>query len=400
MELFSSSTLEDLASQFGTPLYVYSGDKIDTQCQAMRHIMPDATLCFAVKANSTAALLRRIFAHGFGADVVSVGELQRSLRAGVDPSKIVFSGVGKQDDEIRAGLECGAVFNVESVDELGRIHALAHAARKKAAVLLRVNPNIDARTNPYIATGLYATKFGIAESQLMEAVRVARSLNALSLVGISCHLGSQITDLKVFEEGASRMAKLGAELKAGHPEFTRLNLGGGLAVTYQSEKPPPLGHYAQAVQAAARSAGLTLTLEPGRWLVAEGGGLLTRVITVKTTPEKTFAVVDAAMNDLIRPALYEAYHPVRAVNPRDGQPKKYDIVGPICETGDFLALDRALPPLQAGDLVWVGVCGAYGSTMACNYNSRNRAAEVLVEGSKPILIRRRETLEEICATEL
>jgi diaminopimelate decarboxylase len=400
MDLFPDSLLTALAKQFGTPLYVYSADKIDTQCQAMRHILPDATLCFAVKANSTSALLRRIFSHGFGADVVSGGELQRALRAGADPTQIVFSGVGKQADEIRAGLECGAVFNVESVDELGRIHALAHSANTKAQVLLRLNPNIDAHTNPYIATGLYATKFGIAESLMLEAVRVARSLNALSLVGISCHLGSQITDLKVFEEGASRMAKLAGGLRAGHPEFTRLNLGGGLAVKYQNEKPPPLGHYAQAVQAAARSAGLSLTLEPGRWLVAEAGGLLTRVITVKTTPEKNFAVVDAAMNDLIRPALYDAYHPIKALEAREGKGQTYDVVGPICETGDFLGLNRTLSPLQSGDLMWIGACGAYGSTMASNYNSRGRAAEVLVENGQPSLVRRRETLDEICTTEL
>jgi diaminopimelate decarboxylase len=299
-----------------------------------------------------------------------------------------------------AGLDCGAVFNVESGDELGRIHALAHVARKKASVLLRVNPNINAKTNPYIATGLYATKFGIAESQLTEIIQVARSLSGVALVGLSCHLGSQITDLKVFEEGATRMGKLAGALKNGHPEFKRLNLGGGLAVTYDAEKPPTLAHYAQAVQSAAREAGLQLTLEPGRWLVAEAGGLLTRVITVKTTPEKSFAVVDAAMNDLIRPALYDAYHPVVALHPREGRALKYDVVGPICETGDFLALDRVLPPLHAGDLMWVGVAGAYGSTMSSNYNSRNRAAEVLWDDGKPVLIRRRETLDAICSTEL
>ncbi len=400
MEL-SPALLESIARQFGTPCYVYDDGKLEAQCRAMRSALPEARLCFAVKACSSGAILQRIFSHGFGADVVSGGELVRAVRAGVQRGQVVFSGVGKRNEEIEQGLQECVTFNVESLDELGRIHQLALAHRQKAEVFFRVNPNIAVDTNPYIATGLYSTKFGIAEAQLETAVRLARSLPSIALTGLSCHLGSQIASTEVFEKGALRLAELAHPLKQGHPEFQHLDLGGGLGVAYEPNQasPPSIESYAAAVRAGA-AAGLKLTLEPGRWLVAEAGSLLTRVITLKSTPQKHFAVVDAGMNDLIRPALYKAFHPVRSVNPSGLSLQTYDIVGPVCETGDFLALARVLPALRVGDLLQVGICGAYAATMASNYNSRPRAPEVLIENGSARLIRRRETLESLFADEI
>lgn len=392
--------LESIAARFGTPCYVYTLSILEDRCQQLLAALPAAHVRFAVKANSTGEILRRVFAHGMGADVVSGGELARAQRAGVDASRIVFSGVGKQDWEIEAGLKASVSFNAESTEEIGRIHAWAEKLNTKAKLLLRVNPNIPAKTDPYISTGLYATKFGIAERDLETAVRLARSLPRLSLMGLSCHLGSQITDLSVFEQGAKRLSELAAPLRQGHPEFRQLNLGGGLAVRYNQETPPSIESYGKVLLSAAASVGMELIVEPGRWLVAECGGLLTRAITVKSTPEKTFVVVDAAMNDLLRPSLYKAHHPATPVTPREGAPVKVDIVGPVCETGDFLALDRTLPPILPSDLVWIGTCGAYGSTMASQYNSRARAAEVLLENETPRLIRKRESLDALWSQEV
>lgn len=395
-------SLTSIAGKHGTPCYIYSTRKLDHQCSSLKQAFADSgtRLCYAVKANSTHAILKRIFGFGFGADVVSGGELHRALDAGAAPSEIVFSGVGKQDWELELGLakRIGA-FIAESAEELTRLDALARKKKRKPSVLLRVNPNIESHTLPYISTGLYANKFGIAESEIDDVVRAGRALSGIQLVGLSCHLGSQITHLDVFEAAAQRMADLAIRLKDGHAEWTRLDLGGGLAVRYENESVPPLSAYAKAVLAGARRAGLELTLEPGRFVVAEAGGLLTRVITVKTTPEKTFAVVDAAMNDLIRPSLYRAYHPVVAV--RSGLSEVvYDIVGPVCETGDFLALNRKLPRLTAGDLLLVGICGAYGSVMSSNYNSRPRAPEVWIEKNSAQLIRRREKLRALSSDEI
>ncbi len=397
-----SVSLTRLAREYGTPCFVYSATAIDHQCRAMRDAFHDhpTLLCYAVKANTTRTLLTRIFSHGFGADVVSGGELERALRAGAVPAKIVFSGVGKLDWEIESALEkeIGA-FNVESIDELRRIETLAARMGKTPSILFRVNPNIPVETNPYIATGLYSTKFGIAETDLAAAVQEISNCPSLRLVGLSCHLGSQITDIETFRHAVGRMTQLCRDLKPKHPHIDRVNLGGGLAVRYHREKPPSVTEYASVLMGAAREAGLNLVLEPGRWLVAESGGLLTRVTTVKSTPQKSFAVVDAGMNDLIRPSLYQAFHPVFPVAARSGTPLTYDIVGPVCETGDFLALERTLPPLRAGDLLLVGVCGAYGSVMSSHYNSRPRLAEIWVERSQSRVIRLREPIENLWALE-
>lgn len=391
---------EAIAEEFGTPCYVYDGSKIDEQCKALKALL-NAEICYAIKACATKGILQKMILHGFGADVVSGGELSRAVSAGVKAKQIVFSGVGKQDWEIELALEKNiGAFNVESADELKRIQAIAAQRGKNAPVFLRVNPNISAKTNPYIATGLYSTKFGIAESQLEDVVKLARSLPNLILEGIGCHLGSQISEITVFEQAAARMVNLATALKSGHPEFTKLDMGGGLAVRYSQEAPPSVAEYARVMNRAAQAAGLNLVLEPGRFLVAEAGSLLTRVITVKTTPEKRFAVVDAAMNDLIRPSLYKAFHPIEPVHPRPGSSLDYDVVGPVCETGDFLALDRNLPPLEARDLLRIGICGAYAASMASNYNSRLRAPEVLWESGKAKLLRRRETQADLVFPEI
>ncbi len=399
---FHPDLLSQIARTHGTPCYVYAGEKIDAQCTALLKAFSShpTTFCYAVKANTTRALLEKIFRKGIGADVVSGGELQRALNAGARADQIVFSGVGKQDWEIELGIDRGILaFNAESLSELERISAIATGKKKSAGVFLRVNPNIDAKTNPYIATGLYSTKFGIAESLLDEAVHLGLSLPGLKLRGLGCHLGSQIKDAKVFKQAARRLSRLTESLKT-HPDFQYLDLGGGLAVRYSNEKPPSVDAYAKAVLSPLQKNGLKLVLEPGRWLIAESGALLTRVIATKKTPKKRFVIVDAAMNDLIRPSLYEAYHPIVPVEPRKGPAQTVDIVGPICETGDFLALNRKLPPLKEGDLVLVGVTGAYSAAMASQYNSRPRAPEVLIEAGRPKVIRRRETLESLTAFEV
>ena len=389
-----------LAERYGTPLYVYSLTQIESQAAALfqafgGQVHPH----YAVKANSNAAILDTVFKAGMGADVVSGGELLRVLHAGGAARQTVFSGVGKQDWELELGLARSIeAFHAEGADELGRLDTLARRLGKTAHVRLRVNPNIDAQTLPYIATGLHQTKFGIAESDLEAAVRLARSLSGLKLTGLSCHLGSQIQDAGVFRQAAEALVRWGQRLREGHPEFDSLDVGGGLGVRYQTETPPTVAAYAAALAPVAQ-AGFRLLIEPGRWIVAEAGTLLTRVITVKSTPAKNFIVVDAAMNDLLRPALYEAFHPIAPVQPHEGIHTIADVVGPVCETGDFLGLDRRLPPVQAGDLLAIGVAGAYGASMASNYNSRPLPAEVAVRGSQSVCIRERQTIEEIFARE-
>jgi diaminopimelate decarboxylase len=395
--------LHQCATDFGTPCYIYLEEKILSQCHSLKNAFGSSRsvdFCFAVKANSTSKILSTIFECGFGADVVSGGELDLAVRCGANPSKTVFSGVGKQDWEIELGIKNRVRFNVESPWELERIESLAKRQKTTVEVLLRVNPGLPIDTHPYVATGLYSSKFGIPETDLDESVRLARSLSSLKLVGLGCHLGSQLSDLELFGNATRRLRTLASGLQEGHPEFDRLDLGGGLAAKYSIETPPTSSEYAKTLLTALSGSSFKLVLEPGRWLVAESGALLTRVLGVKTTPEKRFVVVDAGMNDLIRPCLYEAYHPIEAVSPRDGAAQTCDIVGPLCETGDFLGLSRILPPVKTGDLLWVGVAGAYGSSMASNYNFRPRAAEILAQNRSLTLIRRRETLGELSARDL
>lgn len=403
MWLGKEELLTRCATEFGTPCYIYLEEKIQSQCESLKHAFRSAEaveFCFAVKANNTGKILSTIFACGFGADVVSGGELSIAFQNGVAPGKTVFSGVGKQDWEIELGIKHQVCFNVESAWELEQIAAVAKKLQTTAKVLLRVNPGLPVDTHPYIATGLYSSKFGIAEDKIEESVRLARSLTPLNLVGLGCHLGSQLSDLSLFSSAALRLRTLATSLRDGHPEFNRIDLGGGLAVKYSNETPPTSSAYAQTLLSALSGSPFKLVLEPGRWVVAESGALLTKVLGTKNTPEKQFIVVDAGMNDLLRPCLYEAFHPIDPVMPRSGEKQAYDIVGPLCETGDFLGLNRSLPPVQAGDLLWVGVAGAYGSSMASNYNFRPRAAEVLVQAGSLKLIRKRETLGELSARDL
>lgn len=398
-------SLEDLARTVGTPVYIYSQKDIATRCQDLIQAFSSypTLICYAVKANSNLSILREIARHGIGADLVSVGELERALRVGVEPHKIVFSGVGKTPLEMRRALSTGILFfNVESTFELEALSQVAKSLGVKAPISLRINPNIDAKTNAKIATGLYTTKFGLPEQDLPSlADHIARDPH-LELVGIACHIGSQIVELAPLEKAAQRMADLALALKNQGHELKYLDLGGGLGIRYHHETPPSAQAYAQTLTAAARKTGLTLVIEPGRSIIGNAGILLTRVIGVKQTPEREFVVIDAAMNDLIRPTLYEAYHDiVPVVPPKAGAATNLcDFVGPVCETGDYIAKDRQVVPPQAGDLFAIRSCGAYGSSMASQYNSRPRPAEILVSGSTWSTIRPRESLESLWESEL
>lgn len=390
--------LATLAEAVGTPAYIYSRATLKKHLHRIREAFGSyPTLpCFAVKANSNLSILKDIFAAGFGADLVSGGELTRSLRAGVQPSRIVFSGVGKTDSEIRQGIEAGILcFNVESRFELERINRLAVELDRKVSVALRVNPNIDAKTNPKIATGLFSTKFGIAVDDVFSMVAAIETMTAIQLTGIACHIGSQMIDLAPLADAAEKMASLAQELmKKGHP-LRFLNMGGGLGIRYKDEPHPQVEEYAQILINAVKPTGLTLIIEPGRVVVGNVGILLTTVLGIKTTPHKVFAVVDGAMNDVIRPSLYDSYHEILPVNPRGDADINYDVVGPICETGDYFGKDRKLPKLDRGDLLYLRGCGAYAASMASNYNSRPRSPEVMVDGDKFYIVRPREQLEDL-----
>ncbi len=397
--------LPKLAAEIGTPAYVYSDATLTRHC---RHFLDafksyPTLACFAVKALSNLSVLNRIAAEGFGADLVSRGELERALLAGVKPEKIVFSGVGKRDDEIERALDVGIMmFNVESGYELDRIAHLAKAKGKVASIALRVNPNIDAKTNEKISTGLYTTKFGLPEDELPELLGRIKNQKSLMLAGLGCHIGSQITELSPLGDAARRMAEIAKAIIAQGHALKYLDMGGGLGIRYKDEQPPSLEDYAQTVIKAVAPTGLHLIVEPGRVLVGNIGVLLTRVIGVKKTPARHFVVVDAAMNDLIRPTLYDSFHDILPVKvPAKGQPEVLcDFVGPVCETGDFLGKGRTLPLPKEGDLVMVRGCGAYASSMASQYNSRPRAPEILVTGATHRVVRTRETLESLWAGEL
>lgn len=397
--------LDCLAETVGTPAYVYSRDELASRCQALTAAFAEhATLaCFAVKANSNLSVLREIFSHGLGADLVSIGELERALAAGASPQKIVFSGVGKRDEEIKRALAAGIfTFNVESAYELEQIADVAAALGVIAPVSLRINPNIDAKTNQKIATGLYTTKFGLPETEIDSFVARIRDRPSLRLVGLACHIGSQIVDIAPLHQAALRMCELSMRLLRSGLPIACVDLGGGLGIRYKDETPPSFEDYAQALLEAVKPTGLPLIIEPGRALVGHAGILLTRVIGVKSTPAKHFIVVDAAMNDLVRPTLYEAYHAIDLVTKQaENAPQVIcDIVGPICETGDYLAKDRLMSLPRIGELIAIRSCGAYASSMASHYNSRPMAPEVMVDGARFRVIRPRENLSSLWASEL
>ena len=402
MKTIENIEFGQLAAQFGTPLYVYSENEL-TQAYA-RYQAAFAALnpliCYAVKANSNLSIIRHFARLGSGFDTVSGGEIARVLAAGGSADKIIFSGVGKSEMEIEFALNAGIkCFNVESLPELDRINAVAQRLGKTAPVSLRINPDVDAKTHPYISTGLKANKFGIAMADAEKAYQHAGSLHHLHIVGIDCHIGSQLMDWSPLTEACERLLQLTDRLAAQGIVLEHIDLGGGIGIAYQNEQSPDLAAYAAAVQTLWAGRPQSLVLEPGRSLVGNAGTLLTRVEYVKRGEEKNFVIVDAAMNDLIRPALYQAYHHIENAETSERQPVFLaDIVGPICETSDFLARDRMISA-QADDLLLVRSAGAYASSMASNYNTRGRAAEVLVSGDKARLIRPRETWEDVFASE-
>jgi len=401
-ELFAEGVaLSAIAERFGTPTYVYSRAHIEAQYRAYADALSGMPhlVCFAVKANSNLGVLNVLARMGAGFDIVSRGELERVLAAGGQADKIVFSGVGKTREDMRRALEVGVhCFNVESTDELERLQTVAAEMGVRAPVSLRVNPDVDAGTHPYISTGLKENKFGIAIADAEDVYIRAAQLPNLEVIGVDCHIGSQLTTLEPFVDALDRLLALVDRLADCGILLNHIDLGGGLGVRYRDEEPPLASDYIKAVRERLEGRDLALMFEPGRFIVANAGVLLTRVEYLKHTEHKDFAIVDAAMNDLIRPALYQAWMDVTAVQPRDSAARTYDIVGPICETGDFLAKERELA-LAEGDLLAVHSAGAYGFVMSSNYNTRGRTAEVLVDGSDAFEVRRRETVAELFAGE-
>ncbi len=393
--------LKTLAERFGTPLYVYSRQALEDAYQAYARAFAATPhlICYAVKANSSLAILNLFARLGAGFDIVSGGELARVLAAGGDPGKVVFSGVGKTVEEMQAALNAGILcFNVESVSELHRLNRVAGEAGKVAPVSFRVNPDVDPMTHPYISTGLKENKFGVPIAEAPELYRLAARLPHLEVTGIDCHIGSQLTDLSPLADAADRVLTLVDTLASEGILLHHIDLGGGVGIRYQDEVAPDLAAYGRTL--ADRFAGRRekLLLEPGRSLVGNAGLLLTRVEYLKPGEDKNFAIVDAAMNDLMRPALYDAYHEIVAVHERATPVKRYDVVGPICETGDFLGFERDLA-IEEGDLLALLSAGAYGMSMASNYNSRPRAAEILIDKNEIHLIRKRETQDGMMAGE-
>lgn len=401
-ELFAEGVgLSAIAERFGTPTYVYSRAHIEAQYRSYTDALQgiEHLVCFAVKANSNLAVLNLLARMGSGFDIVSGGELERVLAAGGRADRVVFSGVGKTREDMRRALEVGVhCFNVESTDELERLQGVAAELGKVAPVSLRVNPDVDAGTHPYISTGLKENKFGIAIADA-EAIYVrAAQLPNLEVVGVDCHIGSQLTTVEPFLDALDRLLVLVDRLAECGIHLRHLDLGGGVGVRYRDEQPPLVADYIKAIRERVGDRDLALVFEPGRYIVANAGVLLTRVEYLKHTEHKDFAIIDAAMNDLIRPALYQAWMGVSAVKPREGEGRAYDLVGPICETGDFLGKDRVLN-LAEGDLLAVQSAGAYGFVMSSNYNTRGRCAEVLVDGDQAFEVRRRETIAELFAGE-
>ncbi len=396
-----SVPLTAVAERFGTPCYVYSRAALTNALLEFQQELSglDALVCYAMKANSNLAVLNVFARLGAGFDIVSGGELQRALAAGGDPQKIVFSGVGKRVDEIRQALDAGILcFNVESAAELERLNEVAGSHGRKAPISLRVNPDVDAKTHPYISTGLKENKFGVAFEEALALYRRAAELPHLTINGIDCHIGSQLLDAAPFAEALDKLLQLVDRLQSEGIQLHHIDLGGGLGIRYRDETPPSIQDYLAPLLGELKNRRLKILFEPGRRLVGNAGVLLTRVEYLKPGEAKNFAIVDAAMNDLARPALYDAWHDIQPVSARTGSPRAWDIVGPVCESSDFLGRERPLD-LQAGDVLAVMSAGAYGMTMSSNYNTRPRAAEVMIDGDTMHLIRRRETINDLYAHE-
>jgi len=387
----------DIAAAHGTPCYIYSRATLERHWRAFDDAFGhrDHLICYAVKANSNLAILNLFARLGSGFDIVSVGELERVLAAGGDPARVVFSGVGKRADEMRRALEVGIhCFNVESEAELVRLNAVAGELGLRAPISLRVNPDVDANTHPYISTGLKENKFGIDIEQAVDVYARAAEMPHIDIRGVDCHIGSQLTETQPFLDALDRVLALVDKLAGQGIVLTHLDLGGGLGIQYRDETPPLPTDYMTAVLAQLGDRPLKLLIEPGRAIAGNAGILLTKVEYLKHTAHKDFAIIDAAMNDLIRPTLYQAWQDIVPVTPREGETRNYDLVGPVCETGDFLGKDRALV-LEQNDLLAVRSSGAYGFTMSSNYNSRPRAAEIMVDGDQLHVIRERESIESL-----
>jgi diaminopimelate decarboxylase len=393
--------LSKIAAEFGTPTYVYSKEaltsafrRFDAGFEGTDHL-----ICFAVKSNPSLAILNLFSKLGAGFDIVSGGELERVIAAGGDPSKVVFSGVGKTEAEMRRALELGIFcFNVESSSELERLNQVAGSMNKIAPISLRVNPNVDAKTHPYISTGLKNNKFGVAYEEALSLYQAAAKMPNIDIHGVDCHIGSQLTELSPFLDALDRVLALVDQLETAGIPIRHIDAGGGIGICYVDETPPDFAEYATAMRQKMAGRKVKLVFEPGRALVGNAGALLTKVEYLKHTESKNFAIVDAAMNDLMRPALYDAYHDIVSVNPANADAQVYEIVGPVCESGDFLGHDRRLT-LAQDDLLAVLSAGAYGMSMSSNYNTRPRATEVMVDGDKVYEIRKREQIVDLFAME-
>jgi diaminopimelate decarboxylase len=389
--------LRDIAITHQTPTYVYSKAALTQAFHSFQTglLNHDHLICFAVKANPSLAILNLFARLGAGFDIVSGGELARVLAAGGDPKKVVFSGVGKSHAEIRAALEAGIFcFNVESANELRRIQQVAAEMNKTAPVSLRVNPNVDAKTHPYISTGLKNNKFGVAFEDALNLYKEAAQMSHVAVHGIDCHIGSQITELSPFQDALDKVLGLVDALAAENIHIQHIDVGGGVGITYSDETPPDFAAYTSAIMQKLSGRGVKVLFEPGRALVGNAGVLLTKVEYLKPGETKSFAIVDAAMNDLMRPALYDAYHNITTVAPSEAAAQTYEVVGPVCESGDFLGHDRSLA-IKEGDYLAIHSAGAYGMSMSSNYNTRARAAEVLVDGEQVHLIREREQIADL-----
>jgi diaminopimelate decarboxylase len=396
--------VKEIADAVGTPCYVYSNSALEGDFDVFRDAFSDINplICFSVKANSNLAVLKTYTNLKIGFDVVSGGELFRVLRVGGDPSKVVFSGVGKTEEEMKSAIEVGILFfNVESIEELHLLNNVAMGIGKKARIALRVNPDIDPKTHPYISTGLKKSKFGIEIGKAVDVYKEAARMEGIEVVGIDAHIGSQIFQLDPFVESLKKLIELGDALGKEEINVQYVDLGGGLGITYEeSEMPPHPKEYADVIKREIRGTPYKLVLEPGRALVGNAGILLTRVLYVKKGASKKFVVVDAAMNDLIRPAFYDSYHEIVTADESLGDEEIVDVVGPVCESGDFFAKDRGLPKVKRGDLLAILSAGAYGFAMSSNYNTRPRAPEVMVRGEEFFVVRGRETYEDLIRGEV
>ena len=390
-------SLEAIAKEFGTPTYVYSKNTLIQTFESFKKglLKTDHLICFAVKANSNIAILNLFASLGAGFDIVSGGELERVIYAGGDPQKIVFSGVGKTESEIVVALKANILcFNVESRSELIRIQEVAEKMNIRASISIRVNPDVDAKTHPYISTGLKDNKFGVDFNQALSLYLDAKSMSYIDIKGIDCHIGSQITELKPFLDALDRVLSLVDQLKKNNILLSHIDIGGGIGICYQDESPPDFEIYIKEILNKIKDLNVKIIFEPGRALVGNAGVLLSKVEYLKQNDIKHFAIIDAAMNDLMRPTLYDAYHEIKLVREHDAKPQSFDVVGPVCESGDFIAKNRSLK-LKENDLICIMSAGAYGMSMSSNYNSRGRAAEVMVDQDKLYEIRTREKSSDL-----